>query len=161
MNDVNKLIEDNMNLVYYIVSHQYPTFIRDEDVIQSGMEGLCKAANSYNPEKGLFSTYAGRCIRNEINREFIKRKPFSQTVSLDSHISEEGTLEDVLVGEDDVGYIEDFYDELTDDELEVITLYNRGYTSGEISEILNMTVDKVRKLLRVVKIKRGKYESKN
>ena len=115
-----------MNLVYHIISRQYPTFIHDEDVIQSGMLGLCKAAESFDPKKGLFSTYAGRCIRNEINQEFIKRKPFSQTVSLDTKISEEGTLQDVLVG-----------------------------------EILNIPVEKVRKIMRIIKIKRGKYESQD
>ena len=150
-----------MNLVYHIISRQYPTFIHDEDVIQSGMLGLCKAAESFDPKKGLFSTYAGRCIRNEINQEFIKRKPFSQMVSLDTKISEEGTLQDVLVGEDDVAYIDDFYDGLTNEEVKVIKLYNSGYISGEISELLNIPVEKVRKIMRIIKIKRGKYESQD
>ena len=45
MNDRKKFIEENVNLVYVIVREYYPTFIFDEDVIQCGMVGLCKAAN--------------------------------------------------------------------------------------------------------------------
>ena len=156
----NELIEENINLVYYIISRQYPTFLHDDDVIQSGMLGLCKAANTYDPNRGLFSTYAGRCIRNEINQEFIRRKPFSQTVSLDAKISEEGTLQDLLVGENDVDYVSDeFYDALTKEERTVMNLDLSGYTSGEISDICKLTIPKVQKILRTIRFKWRKYES--
>ena len=77
----NELIEKNMNLVYFVISKYYPTFIHDEDIVQSGMLGLCKAADKWDESKSKFSTYAGRCIRNEINQEFIRRKPFSKVIS--------------------------------------------------------------------------------
>lgn len=158
--NVNELIEDNMNLVYYIISRQYPTFLHDDDVIQSGMLGLVKAANTFDPNKGLFSTYAGRCIRNEINQEFIRRKPFSNTVSLDTKISEEGTLQDVLVGTEDVDYVDDeFYDSLSEEERTVMSLDINGYTSGEIADACNITVQKVQKILRTIRIKWRKYEN--
>lgn len=156
--DVQKLIEDNIALVYYIISKQYPTFIKDEDVIQSGMVGLCKAANYYDPEKGLFSSYAGRCIRNEINEEFIRRKPTKNNVSLDTKLGEDGTLSDVLVGDDDVAYIdESFFSQLTKDEATLLNLESAGYTTDEISELCGFNAQKVRKILRIIHLKRRKF----
>ena len=73
-NHQNNLVEDNLNLVYYIVSHNFPTYLKDEDVIQAGMEGLCKAAKTYNSDKGKFSTFAGVCIRRHIYKELNRRK---------------------------------------------------------------------------------------
>lgn len=160
--NVNELIEENMNLVYYIVSRQYPTFLHDDDVIQSGMLGLVKAANTFDPNKGLFSTYAGRCIRNEINQEFIRRKPFSETISLDTKIGEEGTLQDILVGTEDVDYVDDeFYDSLTEEERTVMTLDVNGYTSGEIATTCGITVPKVQKIMRTIRFKWRNYENQD
>ena len=65
-----ELIADNLRLVYHIVHEHYPTFKNDEDIVQCGMVGLCKAANTWDANKGVFSTYACKCIRNEINKEF-------------------------------------------------------------------------------------------
>lgn len=149
------LITENMKLVYYIVSKDYPTFIRDEDIIQSGMLGLCKAAQSWDESKAKFSTYAGKCIRNEINQEFIRRKPHSKNISLEIKIGEEGTLADVLVGEDDVGYVDydEFYSQLEPLEAKVFDLDTLGYDTDEIANQLGITVTKVQKTLRIIRLK--------
>lgn len=75
-----EFIEQNMNLVYYIIHKYYPAFSKDEDVIQSGMLGLCKASLHYDERKGKFSTYAGATIKNEIVNEL---KGKSNAFSLD------------------------------------------------------------------------------
>lgn len=149
------LITENMKLVYYIVSKDYPTFIRDEDIIQCGMLGLCKAAQNWDESKAKFSTYAGKCIRNEINQEFIRRKPHSKNLSLETKIGEEGTLADVLVGEDDVGYVDydDFYTQLEPIEAKVLDLDTLGYNTDEIATQLGITVTKVQKTLRIIRLK--------
>ena len=54
--EITKLIEDNYNLVGYTLNHFYPDLKTDEDIIQIGSIGLCKAANNYDPTKGAFST---------------------------------------------------------------------------------------------------------
>lgn len=74
---------DNIPFVYYIIHKYYPTFAKDEDIIQSGMVGLVKAANKFDSTKGKFSTYAGVIIKNEIAKELKLRVNDSQTVSLD------------------------------------------------------------------------------
>ena len=149
------LITENMKLVYYIVSKEYPTFIRDEDIIQSGMLGLCKAAQTWDESKAKFTTYAGKCIRNEINQEFIRRKPHSNNLSLETKIGEEGTLADVLVGEDEIGYIgyDEFYSQLEPIEAKVLDLDGFGYDTDEIATQLGITVTKVQKTLRIIRLK--------
>ena len=144
-----------MKLVYYIVSKDYPTFIRDEDIIQCGMLGLCKAAQSWDESKAKFSTYAGKCIRNEINQEFIRRKPHSKNISLETKVGEEGTLADVLVGEDDIGFIDydDFYEQLTAEERTVLEWDNYGYDTAQIAERLGLSATKVQKILRIITLK--------
>lgn len=153
-----KLIEDNINLVYYIVSHDYPTYLRDEDIIQSGMLGLCKAANAWG-EQGTFSTYAGKCIRNEIGQEFIRRKSHSKDISLESTVNETTTIGDLLVGEEDCDYMEDelFYRSLTKEEQEVLTLTTIGFTNNEISNMRGDGIPKIQKILRTIKIKRRNF----
>ena len=152
--DKQRLMEDNINLVYYIVSHDYPSYIHDDDIVQSGMLGLCMAADRYDPEKGKFSTYASKRIRGEINNEFIRRKKHSVAVSLDTPIGNDGTLEDVLMGQNDVDYIDhSFYSQLTTEEQTVFNLSNVGYSSDEIANITNLNIQKVQKILRLIKKK--------
>lgn len=154
-----QLIEDNMNLVYSLISKEYPTYLGDEDIIQSGMVGLCKAADKWDESKSKFTTYAWNCIRNEIRQEFINRKPHSQTISLSTKVGEDGTLEDILAGEDDCIYIEDdrLYKQLTQLEREIWDADLQGYSAEEIAENFNMSVYRVRKLIRLIRLKWKKF----
>ena len=151
----NKLVEDNIKLVYHIISRDYPTYIKDEDIIQSGMLGLCKAAK-YWKEQGLFSTYAGKCIRQEICQEFIRRKKHAQVISLDTRIGEEDdTLVDVIVGDSDVQFIDDngFYRTLTNIEQDIWELKSKGYSTCEIADELDLSVKKTQTIIRKLKLK--------
>ena len=61
-----RLIEHNMRLIAHIVK-KYSSTSEADDLISAGSIGLIKALNSYNLEKGAsLSTYAARCIENEI-----------------------------------------------------------------------------------------------
>lgn len=40
MNDIEKMVEDNKNLVFYTIARYFPNYKTDEDVIQTGMIGL-------------------------------------------------------------------------------------------------------------------------
>lgn len=154
----SQLIEKNIRLVYFVVSKEYPTYLRDEDIIQSGMLGLCKAAKYWDKRRSKFSTYATKCIRNEINQEFIRRKPTSKVVSLNTPIGEGDTLADVLVGESDIDYIDDsFYYQLTKAEQETLDQYNHGCSVGEIAISTGQGVQKIRKILRTIKLKWEKF----
>ena len=88
MNDKQKFIEENMKLVYVIIREYYPTFISDEDIIQCGMIGLCKAANKWE-KRGKFSSFARKIILDEIRNELRYRNKFSVEVSLDKVLEED------------------------------------------------------------------------
>ena len=82
MND--DFVTSNMNLAYYIIQHDYPKFVNDDDIVQSAMLGLVKAANSFDPSKGKFSSYARKFIHGEIKREFKKRDIGVSVISLEA-----------------------------------------------------------------------------
>ena len=152
-----QLVEDNLKLVYSVVHKHYPTFAKDEDIIQCGYVGLCLAADSWEEDKGKFSTYAYRCIRNEINREFRRRCKEPQALSLDYEVSADDgsktTLGDLIVGDSDVGYLDDVrvYQALSDNELQVYELVKQGFTPQRIAQITHLHIETVRKYLRRIK----------
>ncbi len=75
-----KLIEHNLRLVAYIVNKNYPEAARGsqqdaDDLISIGTIGLIRAAETFDYTKGRrFSTYASRCIDNQIKMHFRKIK---------------------------------------------------------------------------------------
>lgn len=159
MESRQKLIEENMGLVYSIITKEYPTYIHDDDLIQSGMVGLCKAAQYWDETKSKFSTYAWRCIRNEINQEFINRKPHSKNISLETKVGEDLTLGEVLMGDDNIPYLDQdtFLLQLNDDERIVFSKYTLGIPTEEIAESCGMSLQKTRKIIRLVKLKWRKH----
>lgn len=62
-----ELVEKNMGLVIFIAQKYFNAGIEADDAISAGSLGLIKAANSFNLAKKIkFSTYASRCIENEM-----------------------------------------------------------------------------------------------
>ncbi|MBQ8931825.1 MAG: sigma-70 family RNA polymerase sigma factor [Ruminiclostridium sp.] len=71
----NKLIQHNMRLVAFIVRRHYPDYRDQEDLISIGIIGLIRAAETFDYERSInFSTYAGKCINNQIRMYFRKIK---------------------------------------------------------------------------------------
>lgn len=161
-----QLIRDNINLVYYIISRYYPSWIKDEDIVQIGMVGLCKAAHYWDESKGVkFNTYAGAVIFSEIRREFGERYKQrdleSKLLSLDTTITtdEKVTLEDTLANEDYVDCFNtdiewsDFVSKLTNRERELILLKSKGLSVEEIAEVMSVLPGTVCANLRKIKNK--------
>lgn len=152
-----------MKLVYFLISRYYPTFISDEDLQQIGMLGLCKAANTWNEEKSTFSTYASKCILNEINLEFRKRKKQSGVLSLDKELGvEDGAVKTfgaLIIGEDDVGFIDykGFLTTLSDRQKDVLELSERGFDTDDIANMLDVSPQSVQASKRLIKLKWRKY----
>lgn len=71
----NRLIQHNMRLVAFIVRRHYPDYRDQEDLISIGIIGLIRAAETFDYERSInFSTYAGKCINNQIRMYFRKIK---------------------------------------------------------------------------------------
>ena len=156
-----KLIEDNMNLVYSLVSREYPTYLYDEDIIQTGMLGLCKAAEQWDETKSKFSNFAWHCIRYEIIKEFKRRAKHNGVLSLDYETTTDGvrgSLGDTIVGDEDVLYIDDCADQLTPLERSILDLLKKGFTAKEAAESLGTTLHKVYFTQRKIRILRGTNE---
>ncbi|EHQ89556.1 RNA polymerase sporulation sigma factor SigK [Desulfosporosinus youngiae] len=76
----NMLIEHNMRLVAFIVKQFVKNQEENEDLFSIGMIGLIKAIDSFNPNIGAkLSTYATRCIKNEILMYFRKDRSNLET----------------------------------------------------------------------------------
>ena len=156
----NMLIEHNLRLVAHIVKKYY-AIGEQEDLISIGTIGLIKAASTFDYEKSKkFSTYASKCIENEVLMHFRSRRKSASDVSLSEPVDtdREGnslTLMDIMseeidmVGQIDLQlksaqlrqYIESFLD---DREREIIALRyglggRRPLTQREVAKRLGIS----------------------
>jgi RNA polymerase sigma factor (sigma-70 family) len=152
-----QLIEENMNLVYSVMHKHYPTFIKDEDLVQCGYLGLVKAARKWDEEKGIFSSYAYRGIRREIQNELRKRMKYPDTLSLDYEVDGgDGnitTFGACLAGDKDVEYValDEVIAQLTPRERGILQMFQEGMTCEEISGELGCSKETVYKVVRKFK----------
>lgn len=81
------LIEHNLRLVAHIVRKYYTSQNDQEDLISIGTIGLIKAIDTFDACKGIkLSSYASRCIENEILMFFRSGKKSAQDVSINEPI---------------------------------------------------------------------------
>ncbi len=98
----NILIERNLRLVAHIAKKYMSSKIEQEDLISIGTIGLIKGINSFQLNKNVkLSTYASRCIDNEILMHLRSSKKINAEVSLEDPIGKDKddntiTLQDVL-----------------------------------------------------------------
>ena len=104
----NKLVEHNLRLVAHIIKKYYTNESDHDDLVSIGTIGLIKAINTYNSEKGIkLSSYASRCIENEILMHFRNSRKSSQDMSLDDSIDTDKdgnplSLIDILATNDNI-----------------------------------------------------------
>ena len=95
------LIERNLRLVAHVVKKYQGADVELDDLISIGTIGLMKAVDTFDAtRKARFSTYASRCIENEIRMQFRRERKSGQTVSLQEALETDGdsalTLADVI-----------------------------------------------------------------
>ncbi len=82
------LIKHNLRLVAHIAKKYKSATVDTDDLISIGSIGLMKAIKTFSYEKGNnFSTYASRCIENEILMTFRSDKKNANSVYLEDVIS--------------------------------------------------------------------------
>jgi len=96
-----KLIRHNLRLVAHIVKKYYALPGDQDDLVSIGTIGLMKAVDTFDSARRTrFSTYASRCIENELRMQFRRERKTGGTVSLQETLeSDEAsslTLADVL-----------------------------------------------------------------
>lgn len=175
MTDREQKIIDNMGLVHYVLHKYFPLYIDNQDNIQNGYVGLIKAVDSFDESTGnTFSTYASRCIFNEIAMDLRRRNKYAKDISLHAVLAEGDTrddpltIEDVLSYEDDYTplYIQEFVQCLDEREITVLRYLMAGKNQTYISNRLGMTrsnvcliVKKMRSKWKECRYRGGNYES--
>ena len=104
----NKLVEHNLRLVAHIIKKYYGVQTEQDDLVSIGTIGLIKAINTFKPDKNIrLSSYASRCIENEILMHFRSVKKSAQDVSLNETIDTDKdgnplTLLDIMAVDDTI-----------------------------------------------------------
>lgn len=157
----NILVEHNLRLVAHIIKKYYAVNVGQDDLVSIGTIGLIKAINTFDMDKNIkLSSYASRCIENEILMHFRNLKKSSQNVSLEDavDIDKDGNtlkLMDLLSIDDDFAdnldkklnlqKINKYLTEtLTKRELQIINLRyglngSKPLTQREVSSIMDIS----------------------
>ncbi len=107
INARNKLVEHNLRLVAHIAKKYYASCSDTDELVSIGTIGLIKAVNTFDLDKNIrLSSYASRCIENEVLMYFRNGKKSSQDMSLDDAIDSDSdgnklTLMDIMSIDDD------------------------------------------------------------
>ena len=119
----DKIIKHNLRLVAHIIKKfNFPNQNNNEDLISVGTIGLIKAVNSFKIDKGIkFSSYASRCIENEILMSLRNAKKSTLDVSMAEPIESKSnnslTLMDTIA--DKVNFHEKVFDKIDMEKLRV------------------------------------------
>ncbi len=155
------LILRNMRLVAHVVKKYQCPDHEQEELISIGTIGLIKAIATVDVEKGRLSTYAARCIENELLMYFRSRKKVSREVSyyepigldkegneislLDVIESQEPTAFEIITARDDAKRVYELLPEvLTERERKVLSLRyglygGKEYTQREVAKELGIS----------------------
>ena len=104
----NILVEHNLRLVAHIIKKYYGKQNEQDDLVSIGTIGLIKAVDTFNPDKNIrLSSYASRCIENEILMHFRAGKKTAQDISLNETIDTDKdgnplTLMDIMAVDDNI-----------------------------------------------------------
>ena len=94
------LVSHNRRLVAHIVKKYSNSAKEADDLISVGAIGLIKAIDSYSPEKNTqLSTYAARCIENEILMLFRANKKHQNNLSLEESVGVEKDGNEIMLGD--------------------------------------------------------------
>lgn len=141
----------NERLAYWVLAKFYPAFQMDEDYQQVAKIGLWKACLGYKEDAQIkFSSYASRCILNEICNYFRDSGQTSRDgvsfLSLDVQINDDDTtLANLIPGDKDVLFIDfnGFWESLTSREKKIVTMLIQGFTNREIGNSIGVSNQRV------------------
>ena len=144
-----KIIEANIRFVKFLVEDFNCDFDQKEELFQIGLIGLIKAVDTFDIEKGFsFSTYAKKCIMNEISMYFRKNNKD------ENHLNDLNDLNDFSDIDLEESYIEQ---EEKIIEREIILMYfgfyGKLYTQLEIANKFGIGQSYVSRLIKSIIVK--------
>ncbi len=136
----------------------------DEDLFATGLVGVIKSVNTYNPQNEVqFTSYASTVIRNEIIMLLRKRHALSYCSIDEPLVSENGdhlyfyeVIEDKKCMEDEVvakTHMENVFRTLKERDRKVIEMLASGMEQREIAQKVGITQSMVSKIVSKVKTK--------
>lgn len=180
----DKLISHNLRLVAHIVK-RYTNSLEADDLLSVGTIGLVKAIDSFDYDKKVqLSTYAARCINNEILMLIRSNKKHKNVVSLNSLTTnndedKELELQDVIASDDEeifaqvetnltVQKVKNIIkNKLDDREREVMNLRygidcDKAYTQKEIADKLGISRSYISRIEnKALKVVREEFEKES
>ncbi len=155
------LILRNMRLVAHIVKKYQCPENEQEELLSIGTIGLIKAISTVDTEKGRLSTYAARCIENELLMYFRSKKKLTKEVSyyepigtdkegneinlLDVIESQERPAFEIVMAKDDTKRVYELLTKvLSEREQEILTLRyglygGKEFTQREVAEKMGIS----------------------
>lgn len=95
----NELIVHNLRLVAHIAKKYNQSGMDSDDLISIGSIGLIKAVHTFKPQAGKLTTYASRCIENEILMQLRANRKLRNDISLDGGIGTDKEGNEMQLGE--------------------------------------------------------------
>lgn len=159
-----KLVEDNHSMIYLVIRDMG---LPIEDNYDVAAIGLCKAAMNYNPEKYAFSTFAYRCVKNEIMHDYkarnMKKRALNENlISYDAPALSEDDGEkislldqiksNVSVENEALSIImyEELVEQLGNTDSKVLSYFRIGLTQMEIAKIMGVSQANISRVKRRV-----------
>lgn len=156
------LVEENYNLIYkYAKDHKLDI----EEFSGLLSIGLCKAALNYDEDKTKFSTFAFRCMGNEVSNYLRKINAgkylrHDEVYSMEA-LNENRAIEETLLMTSSENIEREYifkakfqkeYGKLKDQVKNIVALKYRGYTNNEVAEIMDMKASTVSMALKKFKM---------
>lgn len=164
-----KIMKHNIKLVLFIVTNKFNTpWSEKKELVSVGVIGLLNAVDTFNISKSKFSTYASKCINNEINM-FLRKKIRRQNIeSIDNLFNDKNgdkklKIEDIIGDDTDIvsnyiknetyEFIRNFIETLPDRDKKIIIMSfgfydGKIYSQREIGNKLNLSQPYVSRLLK-------------
>jgi len=167
----DEIIEHNLRLVLSVASRFNVDAEEKKDLISIGSIGLIKAVDSFDVSRGIqFSTFAIRCIQNEILMHFRQTKKDRNVSSLDDSLSfnekgEELKIIDTLTDNTDIeedyenkeaiGLLKELVVSLNERDSFILTLYfglfgSDAFPMKEIGFRLNLSQSYISRLVKKI-----------
>ena len=162
-----RLIEGNMRLAIKIANSFSNTRIDQDDLWSIAFMGLIRAADTFDPHKGIkFTAYMTTVVKNEIRLELRKVVKERVEVSLESVLlSDEMTGDDILLKDTIVGseFEEEYRQyqivnevmrgllEVNERDRKILMLRMSGYRQEVIADVMNTAQSTISRIVKLFK----------
>lgn len=163
LNDEQReLVISNMGLVYSAAIQK--RVVADEDAIQYGFLGLCKAAERYDKNLGIkFSTFAYSYIIRYVDglygdikhRKHIKNGTYIYTDDITRY------KEEITNGIDSFIFLKDIISKVDECSQKILLMLYEGYKHKEITKMLNISSAKYYSKIKNIKERFNNGEQEN